>query len=160
VPVATVGGNPNAPGNSTEPPTPKGTQKSFIVIKGGFNSELLTKISNEYIERVLNPGENTFHSKLVRMFNDERNYCQDLVDAWIKSITKAKKTPSLNPEDFLFDQSEEDQKLLKIYKNQVESQLYLEASKLKEEFGAFVNWGVSDAMINDMLKLGGRGSLE
>jgi SPP1 gp7 family putative phage head morphogenesis protein len=152
VPVATVGGNPNAPGNSTEPPTPKGTQKSFIVIKGGFNSELLTKISNEYIERVLNPGENTFHSKLVRMFNDERNYCQDLVDAWIKSITKAKKTPSLNPEDFLFDQSEEDQKLLKIYKNQVESQLYLEASKLKEELGAFVNWGVSDVMINEYVE--------
>ena len=144
-------GNPNA-GTGAEPKVPTGTQKSIIIVKGGFNKDLLTKISNEYIERVLNPGENTFYAKIIRMFNDERNYCQDLVDEWVKSVTKAKKTPSLNPEDFLFDQSEEDQKLIKIYKNQVEMQLYLEASKLKEELGAFVNWGISDPMINQYVE--------
>lgn len=156
-PTPLIGGTPNAGGSLTpsapgqEPNEPKGTAKALIVKAVGFGLDVLDRISADYVERVLAPGENTLYTKLVRLMTNLRNESQDKVDEWLKRVTKSKQ-PSLDGDEFLFDEDEANQALLKIYKAQVEAQIYLEASKLKEELGAFVNWGVSDPLIQSFIK--------
>jgi SPP1 gp7 family putative phage head morphogenesis protein len=126
---------------------PKLLKSQPLIVKIGFSVDALDKIAADYIERVLQPGENTFYAKMIRFFNDERNYLQDLVDEWLKQ-QKDKDMRDLSSDMFSLDQEKENDKLIrKIYRPQVKSQLIAEASKLKEELGTLVNWGVSDDMI-------------
>ena len=111
------------------------------------------KISDNYVERVLSPGESSFYPKLVRFFNSLRNGMLDKVDLWgktKKAITKADAPP--NPDMFLFNKKEADKELGIVYKRLVSEQLIREATALEEELGALVSWKVTNPMIDKYAK--------
>jgi len=122
--------------------------KNLVVpVRIKISLDVLEKISDNYIEKVLQPGENIMYNKLVRMFVNERNKLQDLVDEWLAK-QKAKAKDTISADDFELDRELEDDYLInKIYTPSVKDQLIREAAKLKEEIGPLVNWGVSDDMI-------------
>ena len=122
-----------------------------LITRVKWNVDALDKISESYIEKVLQPGENIMYNKLLRFFTSERNKLQDMVDEWLnKQKTKANDT--ISADDFSFDREEEDSYFIeKIYAPSVKEQLIREAAKLKEEIGPLVNWGVSDDMIQEFV---------
>ncbi len=135
------GVNPPAP---TEPEPKAGTKSA----KTPYTVEMLDKISADYIEKVLQPGENLFHAKLVRYFLDERNQLQDKVDAWLKKRQTEKSGDVPDESDFRLDQAAEDAKLVdKIYRPMVIDQVRREALRLKQELGTLEVFGVTDELI-------------
>ena len=127
--------------------------KKSVIIKTGFGLDARDKISMDYIERVLQPGENLFFSKLLRYFTSERNRMLDKVDEWYKATSKKYKEVVdgvvVSPSMFLLDLDEETQFLIeRIYRPQVVLQLRAEYAKLNEELGRLVDWGIKDETID------------
>jgi hypothetical protein len=140
-------------GTLTPGETPVKESKSFVkkIVSVGFSIDVRDKIASDYIERVLQPGENSFYAKLLRYFNAERNEMQDKVDEFFKKIMKTK-IHIIHPETFLFNQGEANKELInKIYGPQVKMQLKAESFKLKEELGTLVDWGVTDTLIQQFI---------
>jgi SPP1 gp7 family putative phage head morphogenesis protein len=108
------------------------------------------KFSDDYIERILKPGEKQFVKTIVEHFRAQRNAMQDLVDEWVaksadkKTITKA---VDIEPDMFMLEEDAEYQKLLKEYTPFVKDQMKREVSKLKEEFGHDIGWKVTDKKV-------------
>jgi HK97 family phage portal protein len=149
-PVAPIGGN-SPFGGGNEGPTGVEPPPKSLITRVKWNVDALDKISESYIEKVLQPGENIMYNKLLRFFTSERNKLQDMVDEWLnKQKTKAKDT--ISADDFSLNRDEEDSYFIdKIYTPSVKEQLVREAAKLKEEIGPLVNWGVSDDMIQEFV---------
>lgn len=131
---------------SEEPvPPAKSVQK---IVK--LSPESRAKFSDSYIARVLDPGEKTMLTRLVKFFNAQRNEMQDKVDAYFrnkKAIEKADK--EIDPGAFLLDVDKETDKMVKqVYRPQVKEQLAREALELEAELGDLIHWAVSDPMIS------------
>ena len=118
-----------------------GVRETTIQLKGLTDKE---RFSELFIERVLNPGEKAFQSKMERFFNGQRNRMQDKVDAWVK----ATKAIDANPEMFLLNLPDENKSLQKLFTPMVIDQLNRSKTQLEEELGELVAWAVRDETID------------
>jgi SPP1 gp7 family putative phage head morphogenesis protein len=101
--------------------------------------------SDEYIERVLDPGEKFFKRSLDRYFVDQRNSIMDVVDVWSRKQEKAiKNTQSVSAWEFLPVLIRENLELLKIYRPAVKNQITVEKKQVEADLGRGIQWDAGD----------------
>lgn len=123
--------------------------------------EALARFSDDYIKRVLEPGEKYWLPKFIKLLISQRNAMQDNVDKWEKSNDKsmvivAKATAHAG--QFLLDIHGEIERLTELYSELVGIQLNADYDKLKEELplsqwpkAARVSWNVTDHTIHEFV---------
>jgi hypothetical protein len=132
-----------------KPEKPEG-EKS-IRVKHKRSNEELTKIADDYVERVLAPGESYFLKRLQRLFITQRNAMLDKVDAWLakNKMVKASVPSNVDPSLFVLSSIKETEKLVKIYRDFTKVQLGKERQRLIEELGKDkIRWNVTDPLID------------
>lgn len=83
---------------------PKEPKKALTIHKV-MTREEKDQLSEDYIEKVLNPGERGLVPSLRKYFNTERNRTLDMVDDWEKTGRSPKNT---EPGSFMLDRTRED----------------------------------------------------
>ena len=132
---------------------PTAPEKSAPAIVVRLTKDERDKISADYIERVLDPGERSFKRKINDLFLSQRNKMQDKVDAWLRKelSNKAEHTANVSPYMFNIDLTQENIAIVNMYRPQLVTQLKTDRAKLKEELGDLVEWKVTDPMIDSMV---------
>jgi hypothetical protein len=130
--------------------TSSGKSSSIVVVKN-LSSEHKQTMLAEYIERVLDKGEQGFHKTLQRFFYRQRNLSQDKVDAWLQT-QKTVKAMNVSIEMFDLDKNEEDSILIRdIFTPAARIQMELEREQLKKELGTVIAWNVTDPGLQKMV---------
>jgi len=120
----------------------------------------MEKFSINFIEKVLTPGEKKYKKVMDRLFYSQRNAMQSKVDLWEKE-NKAVKTLKdklirkipLKTESFLFNISEENKKLEKLFKPLIKDQLELTETQLASELDGLIAWNVTNEMVDEFVQL-------
>jgi phage portal protein BeeE len=156
-PVAASAGFGAAALAPAQPAKTESVKRAIGGINRAYNREEIRRISDSYIQRVLEPGEQTMLRMLVRYFTDQRNAMQDKVDAWLhkQTTSKSKADPEgsvgvyENPDvdDILLDIDDETRKLMKGLFPIIRDQMKREAAKVIEEVPSAVGWNVTDERV-------------
>lgn len=109
----------------------------------------------KYVTKTLNPPEKRFNSMMKRYFIDQRNTMQDLVDEWLDknpelkaiALNRAFKISDLIPNKTL-ENKKLKEKAGPIYDITVE----LQAAKMEDEIGEFVNWTEQGKYVDKFIK--------
>jgi SPP1 gp7 family putative phage head morphogenesis protein len=118
--------------------------------KAGIVSKAASGYGDEYIARVLDPGEKLFKKALDKYFIAQRNALMDNVDKWERQHkSKAVKAglPVVNAWEFMLSEELEKLELLKIYKPSVYNQAALEKKQVEQELNHGVAWDVNDQQV-------------
>ncbi len=125
---------------------------SKIVLK----TDERTKFWFKYVEKTLNPGEKRFNSMMKRYFIDQRNAMQDLVDEWIRNNPDVKSftmNRAFSVADLIPDKALEDKKLKEKAGPLYDAVIELQAAKMEDEIGDFVNWTEQNPAVEKFKKL-------
>ena len=104
------------------------------------------KFSDDYIHRVLLPGEKQFAKSMDRFFISQRNRMQDNVDGSFKKKAD-EEFKGVRLDDILLDIAKENKALKQVFGPLVKDQLLRSESALKLELGDLINWHVTDPLI-------------
>lgn len=104
------------------------------------------RFSDDYIRRVLLPGEKQFTKSMDRFFISQRNRMLDNVDAAIKTKAEQEFT-GVDLDEILLDIEKENKALKQVFAPLVKDQLLRSEAALEAELGTLVNWHVTDPMI-------------
>ena len=101
---------------------------------------------DDYVTRVLEPGEEALFVDLRRFFYAQRNAMQDKVDAWAKTQKSVEvvKSEYVNPAIFILSTIDETKKLAKLLLPNFFEQLKRDEAKLKEELGTLIDWNATN----------------
>ncbi len=109
------------------------------------DEKAVDRFVDDYVERVLEKGEQEFFSDLRRYFIAQRNAMQDKVDEWLKT-QKAVITKSdyVDPKIFMLDEPEQTKKLVKLMQPHAKEQMRRELDKIAEELDKPIDWNVTN----------------
>lgn len=131
-----------------EPPAVGGGAPAIFSAQNGVRKDV--KVSptygDDYIARVLDPGERTFKKDLDKYFVAQRNGIMDEVDRWERThkAKAVRELPVVGAWEFLPDEIRENLELLKVYRPSVRNQMLLEKKQAEAELGHGVEWDVGD----------------
>ena len=105
------------------------------------------KFSDEYIRRILIPGERDFQKKMDKFFISQRNRMQDNVDGAFKTKA-AEEFKGVRLDEILLDIVKENKALKQVFAPLVKDQLLRSQAKLSEELGGLISWHVTDPLVD------------
>lgn len=109
-----------------------------------------------WVEKTLNPGEKKFNSTMKRFFIDQRNLFQDLVDEWVKENAEksfAIVNRAFSIDDLIPSKDDENKKLKEKATPIYEAAIEVQAAKMLDEIGDFVNWTEQHSSVEKFKKL-------
>lgn len=101
-------------------------------------------IWEDYVRTVLDPGEKLLYDVCIKEFYSQRNEMLDNVDKWLREMTKDVEPITVDPAVFLFDMTKASELMLKKFTPEYRRQMKRERTKLKEQYGAIIQWNVTD----------------
>jgi len=148
---------PAAPSTPADDDKKKGeSKKSVDPIGDAVHQEIRFLKSDNYILRVLNPGEKTLTRSFQGIFNSLRNEMLDNIDKWYKENKNEQldfkiRVLILDPKQFLYDKKAADEEIVEAMRPIVKSQMNRATSKVSEEIGGLVNWAVNEETIESYI---------
>ncbi len=110
----------------------------------------------KYVEKTLNPPEKRFITMMKRYFIDQRNLMQDMVDEWASKSPELKSiglNRAFSIADLIPEKTLENKKLKEKASPLYDVIVELQAAKMQDEIGEFVNWTEQGAYIEKFKKL-------
>jgi phage portal protein BeeE len=138
-----------------ELPVTKELVKEIEVASARENRKERQALWESYVRAVLDPGEKSMRTMFVRHSIRLRNEMLDNVDKWLKEQQRSVqfiRQLVVDPTAFLFDLALADEDLVRSYTPETAKQMKRELKKLKQDYGAVIQWSVTEDNVKKLVK--------